>query len=179
MRNGASVSGARAKSSDDSNGETEGNLVKMGKIPEVLNQHILDAYPDNVCLVATHQPDGYCQVSPRGSVHVYDQDTLAYWDRGAGSTYDAVESGTKITVFFRNGNIGGSGKGLLPAGGVARFYGVAEVHAEDCEIREKVWNGMIEHERGRDPEKKGRAVLVRIEKAEQLNHKPLSEIESG
>jgi hypothetical protein len=33
----------------------------MGKIPVVLNQHILDAYPDNVCLVATHQPDGYCR----------------------------------------------------------------------------------------------------------------------
>lgn len=148
----------------------------MGKIPELLNQHILDAYPDHVCLVATHQSDGYCQVSPRGSVHVYDQNTIAYWDRGAGSTYDAVETGTRVTVFFRNGNIGGSGKGLLPAGGVARFYGIAEVHPEDGEIRERVWNGMIAHERGRDPEKKGRAVLVRLEKAEQLDHRPLSEI---
>jgi hypothetical protein len=148
----------------------------MGKIPEVLNQHLLDAYPENVCLVATSQPDGYSQVSPRGSVHVYDQDTLAYWDRGAGTTYDTVRDGTRVTVFFRNGAIGGGGKGLLPAGGIARFYGVAEVHAEDGAVREKVWNGMIEIERERDPEKAGRAVLVRLERAEQLNHKPLSEI---
>ncbi|TDI67346.1 MAG: hypothetical protein E2O90_02745 [Alphaproteobacteria bacterium] len=151
-------------------------MVEMGKIPEVLNRHILDAYPDNVCLVATSQPDGYCQVSPRGSVHVYDQDTLGYWDRGSGTTHDAVQTGAKVTIFFRNGAIGGGGKGLLPAGGVARFYGIAEVHAEDDDVREKVWNGMIAHERERDPEKKGRAVLVRIEKAEQLDHKPLWEI---
>lgn len=148
----------------------------MGKIPEVLNQHILDAYPEHVCLVATYQPDGYCQVSPRGSVHVYDQDTLGYWDRGAGTTHDTVQTGTKVTVFFRNSAIGGGGKGLLPTGGVARFYGVAEVHGEDGEVREKVWNGMIAHERDQDPEKKGRAVLVRLDRAEQLNHKPLAEI---
>ena len=148
----------------------------MGKIPEVMNQHLLDAYPEHVCVVATIQPDGYCQVSPRGSVHVYDQDTLAYWDRGAGTTYDTVRNGTNVTVFFRNSEVGGSGKGLLPAGGIARFYGVAEIHAEDGDVREKVWNGMIEIERQRDPDKKGRAVLVRLDRAEQLNHKPLSEI---
>ena len=149
----------------------------MGQIPEILNQHLLDAYPDNVCLVATVQPDGYCQVSPRGSIFVYDPDTLAYWDRGSGTTFDAVQNGTRVTVFFRNPALGATGgSGLIPSGGVARFYGVAEVHAENGEVREKVWNGMIEIERERDPEKKGRAVLVRLERAEQLNHKRLSEI---
>ncbi len=148
----------------------------MGQIPEALNQPLLDAYPENVCLVATNQPDGYCQISPRGSIHTYDPDTLAYWDRGSGKTFDAVQDGTKVTVFFRNSALGGGGKGMLPAGGVARFYGIAEVHAEDGEVREKVWNGMIQIERDRDPDKKGRAVLLRIDRAEQLNHKPLSEI---
>ena len=149
----------------------------MGLIPEVLNQHLLDSYPDNVCLVATSQPDGYCQVSPRGSIFVYDPDTLAYWDRGSGTTFDAVQDGAMVTVFFRNPDLGATGgNGLIPAGGVARFYGVAEVHAEDGEVREKVWNGMIEIERERDPDKKGRAVLLRLDRAEQLNHKPLSEI---
>lgn len=149
----------------------------MALIPEVLNQYILDAYPDNVCLVATGLEDGYPQVSPRGSVFVYDQDTLAYWDRGAGTTFDTVQNGTKVSVFFRNGALSArNGNGLLPSGGVARFYGVAEIHPEDGEIREKVWNGMIEVERERDPEKKGRAVLLHLDHAEQLNHKPLSEI---
>lgn len=151
----------------------------MSKIPEVLNQHILDAYPANVCLVATNQPDGFCQISPRGSVHVYDQDTLAYWDRGTGTTHDNVGDGTTVTVFFRSVALGRDGLGVLPLGGIARFYGTAEVHAEDGEIRERVWNGMIEVERERDPDKKGRAVLVHVARAEQLNHKPLSDIDAG
>lgn len=149
----------------------------MALVPEVINQHLLEAYPENVCLVAIVLSDGYSQMSPRGSVHVYDQDTLAYWDRGTGTTHDTVQNGTRVTVFFRNMALGArGGSGLLPAGGVARFYGIAEVHPDDGEVREKVWNGMIEVERERDPEKKGRAVLVRLDKAEQLNHKPLAEI---
>jgi len=115
----------------------------MAMIPEVVNQPLLDAYPHNCCLVSTLLPNGYCQVTPRGSVHVYDSDTLAYWDRGAGTTFDTVVDGTKISVFFRNMALGArDGTGLLPAGGVARFYGTAEVNPEDGEIREKVWNGM-------------------------------------
>ncbi|GEM_PF-6718300 len=54
MRSGASVSGAREKPSAEPMGKSDGRIVYMGKIPEVLNQNILDAYPDNVCLVATH-----------------------------------------------------------------------------------------------------------------------------
>ncbi len=149
----------------------------MALVPEVINQNLLEAYPENVCLVAIVLSDGYSQMSPRGSVHVYDPDTLAYWDRGTGTTHDTVQNGTKVTVFFRNMALGArGGSGLLPAGGVARFYGIAEVHPDDGEVREKVWNGMIEVERERDPEKKGRAVLVRLAKAEQLSHKPLAEI---
>ncbi len=152
----------------------------MALIPEIINQHLLDAYPENVCLVAISQPNGYCQISPRGSVHVHDQDTLAYWDRGSGTTYDGVQNDTKVTVFFRNMALGArGGSGLLPAGGVARFYGIAEVYPDDGEVREKVWDGMIEVERERDPEKKGRAVLIRLDTAEQLSHKPLSEIEQS
>ena len=83
-------------------------------------------------------------------------------------------------MFFRNAALGARGGSvLLPAGGVARFYGVTEVHPEDGEIREKVWNGMIEVERERDPDKKGRAVLIRLEGVEQLSHQPLAEIEQS
>ena len=55
----------------------------------------------------------------------------------------------------------------------------APVHAEDGEVREKVWNGMVEAERNGDPDKKGQAILARITRAEQLNGKPLSEIGAG
>lgn len=149
----------------------------MALIPEFLVDHVNNAFPKNVCLVAVCMDDGYAQISPRGSILVYDGDTLGMWDRGKGGTHDTVKDGTKMTVYYRNIELGArGGDGTLPAGGVARFYGTAEVHAEDGEVRERVWNEMVEQERKGDPEKKGLAVLIRLTRAEQLNHKPLSEL---
>jgi len=42
-------------------------------IPKALHELINTAFPANVCLVATVVlPDGFAQVSPRGSTMVYD-----------------------------------------------------------------------------------------------------------
>ncbi|MBT3553397.1 MAG: hypothetical protein HOO19_08735 [Rhodospirillaceae bacterium] len=152
----------------------------MAHIPEILNEYINNAFPENVCLVSVVMDDGYAQVSPRGSVIVLDQDTLGMWDRGRGGTHDAVTDGTKITVYYRNPALGArGGDGTLPAGGIARFYGTAEVHAEDDEIRERIWNDMVEAERKGDPEKKGAGIVIHLTRAEQLMHKPLNEIKAA
>ena len=66
----------------------------MAKIPVHLQSYINDAFPKNVILVGTVLEDGYAQVSPRGSVLVWDEETLAFWDRGRGQTHDTVQSGT-------------------------------------------------------------------------------------
>ncbi|MFC1491056.1 pyridoxamine 5'-phosphate oxidase family protein [Nitrospinota bacterium] len=142
----------------------------MAKIPEALHEPINAAAPMNVCLVGTVQPNGWAQISPKGSVIVYDDETIAYWDRGGGSTYDVVEDGTKVMVFLRNGEL--REKGLLPRGGIARFYGTATVYPEGS-VREEVWERMSQQEREHDPEKKGRAVLLKIERAEDLRGDPL------
>ena len=39
-------------------------------IPKVLHEHINTDFPANVALVGTVQPDGYAQISPRGSTTV-------------------------------------------------------------------------------------------------------------
>ena len=152
----------------------------MALIPENLVEHLNSAFPANVCLVGVCMADGFAQISPRGSVHVYDGDTIAMWDRGRGHTHDTIKDGTQLTIYYRNPALGArGGDGTLPAGGIARFYGTAEVHAADGEVREKVWNGMVEAERNGDPDKKGQAILIRITRAEQLNGKPLSELGAG
>ena len=117
-------------------------------------------------------PNGFAQVTPKGSAMVWDGDTLAYWDRGSGTTHDHVKDGTKVTVYFRNPELRASG--VLPLGGIARFYGAATLHHEGP-IREEVWNRMVEPEKERDPEKQGRAVLIQIERAEDLRGNPLTE----
>ncbi len=147
----------------------------MSKIPEALHEHINAAFPENVCLLGTVEAGGHAHISPRGSTQVFDGDTLAVWDRGGRASSEALENGAKLTVYFRNSKLSAvprGGNGLLPAGGVARFYGAAELHTEGAAY-EQVWNNMVAQERDSDPEKRGFAVLIRIERAEDLRGQPL------
>jgi hypothetical protein len=116
----------------------------VSRIPRALHEHINTAFPANVCLVATVLPSGFAQVSPRGSTMVVDDEHLGLWERGRGSTSATLANGTKLTVFFRKPHLRESG--VLPKGCIARF---------------------------RDPHKKGYAVLIGVERAEDLEGKPL------
>jgi hypothetical protein len=60
----------------------------------------------------------------------------------------------------------------LPAGGIARFYGIAKVH-KSGPMYDKVWTQLIQPEKDRDPDKKGYAVTIKVERAEDLTGKPL------
>src|ERR1051325_11965796 len=92
-------------------------------IPKALHEHIDTAFPAHVCLVGLALPDGYAQITPRGSTMVYDDQHLALWERGKGSTNAQLRDGTKVTVFFRKPALRESG--MLPKGGSARFCGSA------------------------------------------------------
>jgi hypothetical protein len=142
----------------------------MSRIPSALHEHINTAFPANVCLVATVLPDGFAQVTPRGSTMVYDDEHLALWERGQGSTSAALVDGNRVTVFFRKPQLRESG--LLPRGGIARFYGTAEIHRSGP-VYEEVWRRLVQPEKDRDPDRKGFAVLIRIQRAEDLGGKPL------
>ena len=141
----------------------------MAKIPQVLHEPLNTAFPANVVTVGSVQPDGFAQISPRGSVLIYDDETIAFWDRGHGLTHDQLAIGTKLTFFYRNGKL----RNILPLGGIVRLYGAVTLIDADGDVREDIWNRMIEEERNRDPDKKGSGVLVAIERVEALNRKPL------
>jgi hypothetical protein len=142
----------------------------MAVIPKALHEHINTAFPANVCLVATVLPNGFAQVTPRGSTMVYDDDHLALWERGKGSTTGNLRDKTKVTVFFRKPQLRESG--LLPKGGIARFYGEAQIQRSGPAY-EEVWRRLVQPEKDRDPDKKGFAVLIKIERAEDLDGQPL------
>ena len=149
----------------------------MSKIPEALHEYINTAFPENVCLLGTVMENGFANISPRGSTQVFDGETLAVWDRGGRASSEALKDGVKLTVYLRNtalSAVARGGNGLLPAGGIARFYGTAELHTEG-DAYEQVWNNMVQQERDGDPDKKGFAVLIRIERAEDLRGQPLPE----
>ncbi len=142
----------------------------QAKIPKVLHEHINTAFPANVCLVGTVLPSGFAQITPRGSTMVYDDEHLALWERGKGSTSAHLRDQSKVTVFLRKPQLREAG--VLPKGGIARFYGTAEVHTSGPAYDE-VWRRLVQPEKDRDPDKKGFAVLIKVERAEDLDGQPL------
>jgi hypothetical protein len=142
----------------------------VGTIPKALHEHINTAFPANVAQIASVLPNGFAQVTMRGSTQVYDDDHISLWERGRGSTTDNLKDGSKITVFFRKPELRTT---ILPKGAVARLYGTAKIY-KSGPIYEKVWERLIQPEKDRDPDKKGFAVLIKIERAEDLTGDPLT-----
>ena len=116
----------------------------MTTIPKVLHEHINTAYPAHVCLIGTVLPNGYAQITPRGSTMVFDDEHFALWERGRGSTNANLADGSKVTVFFRKPPLRESG--LLPRGGIARFYGTAKIYKAGPTY-EEIWKRLIEPEK--------------------------------
>jgi len=143
----------------------------LATIPKILHEHINTAFPANVCLVGTVLPNGFTQITPRGSTMVYDDEHLALWERGKGSTNANLRDKTKVTVFLRKPQLREAG--VLPKGGIARFYGTAEIH-KSGPAYEEVWRRLVQPEKERDPDKKGFAVLIKVERAEDLDGQPLA-----
>jgi hypothetical protein len=102
---------------------------------------------------------------------VFDDEHLALWERGKGSTNENLSDGTKLTVFFRKPQL--REEGVLPKGGIARFYGRAQIHRSGPAY-EEVWRRLVQPEKDRDPQKKGFAVLIAIDRAEDLDGLPLA-----
>jgi hypothetical protein len=142
----------------------------MREIPKTLRTHINSAFPNDVCLIGTVLPNGHAQITPRGSTLVFDDQHFSLWERGRGSTADNLTDRTKVTIYFRKPQL--RADGILPKGGIARFYGTARLF-KSGPIYEEVWTGLIQPEKDRDPDKKGFAVLIEVERAEELDGAPL------
>ncbi|MEJ0024906.1 MAG: hypothetical protein WDN01_02665 [Rhizomicrobium sp.] len=141
----------------------------MASIPNAVRPLIDAAFPEHVCLVGTVLSTGFAQITPRGSAQVYDDNHISIWERGRGTTTALLADGTKVTVFYFN--LGA--REVLPIGGIVRFYGTASVH-KSGPVYEKVWERLIEPEKQWDPDKKGWAVLVEVDRTENLLGQPLN-----
>src|SRR5579871_5649310 len=91
----------------------------MAKIPKVLQSHINTAFPAHVCLVGSVLPNGFAQITPRGGTMVYDDDHLALWERGKGTTNANLRDGTALTSISANPNC--ASKGFCPRAGSPAF----------------------------------------------------------
>jgi len=117
---------------------------------EAINASLADGAP---CLLGTVSGDGQPQISPKGSVMVYDNETLAYWERAKRSAMENLGENPKVVIYYNN----------QATRTRWRFYGVATIH-ESGAIRDDVMSKTIQAELDRDPERQGVAVLVKVDK---------------
>lgn len=105
------------------------------------------------CVIATNE-DGAPDIAFKGSMMVWDKDHLAYWEYGLGEAIAGLRRNPRVAVLYRNVN---------KVQGTIRFYGEVRI-LEDGNLRDQVYERVNAIEKPRDPEKKGLAVLIRIDR---------------
>ena len=110
------------------------------------------------CLVGTASKDGRPQISPKGSVMVFDKEYLAYWERSLRSALDNVAENPHVVIYYNN----------TETRVRWRFYGTATVH-ESGPVRDEVMGRTVQAELDRDPERMGVAVMVKVDLINELS----------
>jgi general stress protein 26 len=116
------------------------------------------------CLLGTATSAGAPQISPKGSMMVFDGTRLAYWERAGRSAIANIKANSKVVVYYRN-----PGRKLL-----WRFYGNAEAHPAGA-LCDAVWSRTIPDEREKDPDKKGMAVVIDVTLINDLSGKVIQQ----
>lgn len=121
------------------------------------------AYDEGAPLIVAAVHGKAPSIGFKGSVMVWDSEHLAFWERGLGETFEAIQAGSPIALLYRNPD-----RGQL----AMRFYGAPRI-VDDQAVRDDIWQRMNEAEKHRDPNKTGVAVLIQIERV-RIGGKELS-----
>jgi hypothetical protein len=98
--------------------------------------------------------DGYAAISFRGSLQVHGPTQLAFWSRKPeGGVVAAISEDPKVSVLYYGGPDG-------PGPMFLSFHGIAQA---DPGANDAVYGGMIEGERGQDPDRAGVAVVIDVQ----------------
>ena len=138
-------------------------------ISQKIRDLILSAWDDgSPCLLATQGPDGP-NISPKGSMVVFDDDHLAYWERSKRQALANLGHDQRVCVIYAN--FKAQREGVLESG-FLRFYGTAELH-ESGPTREAIFKLLLPREQTHAGAEAGIGVLVKIERAADVRGKPL------
>ena len=103
--------------------------------------------------VATASKSGMPDLAMKGSTMAFDNEHLAFWERSHGQTLRNLQDNPQVCLFYRN-----------PQARTAyKFFGVAELHTEG-DLRQQIMDRTVEFELSRDPDRKGVAVLIRVDR---------------
>jgi hypothetical protein len=125
-----------------------------------------DGYP---CLLGTAGIDGP-NISPKGSMFLFDDGHLAYWERSKLQALENLRHDKRVIVFYSN--MKAQRDGVLESG-FLRFYGVAELH-EAGPVRDAIFARLSEREATHVGADTGIGVLIAIERALDVRGKSLT-----
>jgi hypothetical protein len=123
-----------------------------------------DGYP---CLVATTGPSGP-NISVKGSMLVYDDMHLAYWERSKRTALENLSHDKRVCIIYAN--FKAQRDGVLESG-FLRFYGTVELH-ESGPTHDKIFNLLLPREQTHVGADTGIGALVKIERAVDMRGKP-------
>jgi Pyridoxamine 5'-phosphate oxidase len=138
-------------------------VIKISAVMrDLLSKALADGTP---CLVGTASKEGHPQISPKGSLAVFDEQTLCYWERSHRSSQAHIEGNAHVVVYYRNA---ARAKENPYRSSAIRFHGTARIVRSGPE-RERAWQLTNSEEQSKDPDKKGFAVLIDVERIEELS----------
>ncbi len=138
-------------------------------VSEKLKALIRSAWDDGApCLLATQGPNGP-NISPKGSMVVFDDDHLAYWERSRKQALENLGHDRRVCVIYAN--FKAQCDGVLDSG-FLRFYGKAELY-QSRPIRGAIFSVLLPREQTHVGAEMGIGVLIKIEHAADVRGKPL------
>jgi len=125
-------------------------MIDLSEMAEYIDRSGPDGY---TMLVASASKSGAPNLAYKGSVLVWDKDHLAFWERAHGETLAHLDENPQIALVYRN----------KEAGKMFRIWGICTL-LRDGEVREGIMGRTFQAELDRDPERKGVAVLIQVNK---------------
>jgi hypothetical protein len=137
---------------------------------ETIRHLITIAWDDgHVCLLGTSGDHGP-NISPKGSMMLFDDEHLAYWERSKKQALPNLQHDKRVVVV--HSNMQAQREKALESG-ILRFYGVAELH-ESGPVHDAIFARLNERESTHDGADTGVGVLICIERAQDVQGKPIS-----
>jgi uncharacterized protein len=124
-----------------------------------------DGYP---CLLASAGREGP-NITPKGSMIVFDDQHLAYWERTKRAVLDNLAQDPRVCVMYAN--FRAQRDGVLESG-FLRFFGSVVLH-ESGAVREAIFDKLVPREQSHVGADAGIGVLTKIDKAIDIRGKPI------
>ena len=138
-------------------------------LSDTIKTLIRNAWDDGCpCLVATSGPAGP-NISVKGSMIVFDDTHLAYWERSKRRALDNLAHDKRVCVMYSN--FKAQRDGVLDSG-FLRFYGTAQLY-ENGPVHDAIFKLLLPREQTHVGADTGIGALLKIEKAIDIRGKPI------